>query len=536
MQHLGLSILFLTAPLAVPSPAQTIVTEGDDLAAVVAAALDGEVIRIDSNATFNGPLSWAGKSLTIEAGAGFSPTILGETDEPEPAFELRQTGDDATGMIARGLILETGALPGALVPPPAISLTSEAGSTGDLTCAFEDCKAFAGTLCFFEGSATIDLAWSGGLLGNDSAEGFNSITSRGPNQVSVELEQGCKLSTLFVSSEDGTLDLIAEDCAFSGSFNLSAGNPLSFFAPFGSLNAEVRRCRVGQSTLAAGFDGSTTTALFESTLFAPTAPSAADTGFRAEAGSSVRLVNCTIAGWGTGLRAASDLQGENLAIFGNQTDVLVLGATIDLETSLVADGSYMAPGVVNQVPLWDTDYSLRPGSPGIDAGSNTAMDLGSLDLDGQPRIQDGDEDGMAQVNFGAIESVDGCGLASIEPLPGSGINANGLLPSGPPVLGQSFQAQIQQDVDTVFTLLAIDSPSTAPFSIPGVEGEILLGLTPNLLLDYGVSLGLHQLPVPNEPLLCGAQTACQGLRVNLNIFEPVPEVVALNAFLVTLGS
>lgn len=536
MQRLGLSILFLTMPLAVSSAAQTVVTAGDDLAAVVAAAPDGDVIRIDSNATFNGPLSWEGKSLTIEAGAGFSPTILGETDEPEPAFELRQTGDDTTGVIARGLTLETGALPGALVPPPAISLTSEAGSTGDLSCVFEDCQAFAGTLCFFEGSATIDLAWRGGLLGNDSAEGFNSITSRGPNQVSVVLEQGCKLSTLFVSSEDGALGLRAEDCAFSGSFTLSAGNPLSIFAPFGSLDAEVRRCRVGQSMLTAGFDGSTTTALFESTLFAPTTPSGEDSGVRVEADSSARLVNCTIAGWDTGLRVQGAFQGDNLAIFGNQTDVLVLGATIDLGTSLVADGSYMAPGVVNQVPLWDTDYSLRPGSPGIDAGSNTATDLGSLDLDGQPRIQDGNEDGTARVNFGAIETVDGCGLASIAPLPGSGINANGLLPSGPPVLGQSFQAQIQQDIDTVFTLLAIDAPSPAPFPIPGIEGEILLGLTPNLLLDYGVSLGLHQLPVPNDPLLCGAQTACQGLRVNLNLFEPVPEVVALNAYLVTLGS
>ncbi len=50
------------------------------------------------------------------------------------------------------------------------------------------------------------------------------------------------------------------------------------------------------------------------------------------------------------------------------------------------------------------DYHLRPGSPSIDSGDNAATNLPSTDFDGNPRIQDGNGDGVAIVDMGAYEA------------------------------------------------------------------------------------------------------------------------------------
>lgn len=49
------------------------------------------------------------------------------------------------------------------------------------------------------------------------------------------------------------------------------------------------------------------------------------------------------------------------------------------------------------------DYHLAKGSPCVDAGDDSAMDLPAIDLDGKPRIHDGNGDGIAHVDLGAYE-------------------------------------------------------------------------------------------------------------------------------------
>jgi hypothetical protein len=49
------------------------------------------------------------------------------------------------------------------------------------------------------------------------------------------------------------------------------------------------------------------------------------------------------------------------------------------------------------------DYHLQQGSPSIDAGDNQAPNLLDTDLDGDPRILDGDGDGIATVDMGVDE-------------------------------------------------------------------------------------------------------------------------------------
>ena len=51
------------------------------------------------------------------------------------------------------------------------------------------------------------------------------------------------------------------------------------------------------------------------------------------------------------------------------------------------------------------DYRLLPGSPAIDAGNNAAPQIPAADLDGNPRIADGNGDGTARIDMGAYEAV-----------------------------------------------------------------------------------------------------------------------------------
>lgn len=53
------------------------------------------------------------------------------------------------------------------------------------------------------------------------------------------------------------------------------------------------------------------------------------------------------------------------------------------------------------------DYRLQFGSPVIDAGNSTATDVPAADLDGNPRVMDGNGEGVAAVDMGAYERPSG---------------------------------------------------------------------------------------------------------------------------------
>jgi len=60
--------------------------------------------------------------------------------------------------------------------------------------------------------------------------------------------------------------------------------------------------------------------------------------------------------------------------------------------------------VVVKVDLANGDYHLKDTSPCIDAGDNSLVPSGvTTDLDGNPRIVDGNNDGKPVVDIGAYE-------------------------------------------------------------------------------------------------------------------------------------
>jgi serine protease len=63
------------------------------------------------------------------------------------------------------------------------------------------------------------------------------------------------------------------------------------------------------------------------------------------------------------------------------------------------------PGNISADPqfLSATDFHLQWGSPAVDVGSNSTPNLPATDLDGNPRIVDGNADGIAIVDLGAYE-------------------------------------------------------------------------------------------------------------------------------------
>jgi len=60
-----------------------------------------------------------------------------------------------------------------------------------------------------------------------------------------------------------------------------------------------------------------------------------------------------------------------------------------------ADPMFVAPA--------NGDYRLQAGSVAMDAGDSTAADVPATDLDGEPRVVDGDSDGVVVVDMGAWE-------------------------------------------------------------------------------------------------------------------------------------
>ena len=130
-------------------------------------------------------------------------------------------------------------------------------------------------------------------------------------------------------------------------------------------------------------------------------------------GSPAIIDNCTIANNRGTYGAVSwndntSLDMINTTVWGN-TGPQLSENTLSPGSQIVfcdIQGGYTGTGNINVDPLFTDagigDYHLQPGSPCIDTGDNTAVTEPN-DLDGVPRIVDGDCDGTATVDMGAFE-------------------------------------------------------------------------------------------------------------------------------------
>lgn len=147
----------------------------------------------------------------------------------------------------------------------------------------------------------------------------------------------------------------------------------------------------------------------------------------AAGGGSARFRNCTIASnvghAGVGLyleEESATVDGcivwgtdpdEGVQI-GVQGDPVALISFCNVQGGL-PDGVIDGGGNIDANPLFANlnagDFHLTVDSPCIDAGDpNFAVLPGATDIDGQPRVLDGDEDGVARVDMGADELLESC--------------------------------------------------------------------------------------------------------------------------------
>jgi hypothetical protein len=498
--------LLLLSLTAAPAAAQIVVLDGDDLPAVVTAAPDGETIVINSDATFVGTLSWEDKALTIRGGFGFAPTIKGDVDQnaidvaPGMDVTLRDLTIDKGDNVENNFTWAAQFVDGISTAPARFEA--------------KDCTLGGGVKSTFGPENQIRAV----KITDSSVAGSISIRAYRGQQVFVDLLRSTVDGDVDFNAADSqggtpsTLDATVQDSSIE--FGFEIGSPSS--SSGGGCDVAIRRSTLGYGVEAYG--GAEPSTLFlESCLLVgpgPGATSVTRTGLTTGTDVTARCINVTVTGFDVGLETNVGTTLDNLAIFGNADDLHPVLLPIQISNSLIEDGTFEGLfGNFAGTPLVDQDYRLIQGSIGIDAGDPTVVGLGTTDLEGQPRIQDGNGDGVARVNVGALETVPACTQAAVEPLLLGGANLQALTASGLPVLGSDFQVEIAMDVTTIATLLAVGLESGVVNSFPGIEGALLLSAAPFPLLY--VAAGSHPLPIPMDTNLCGVQLAVQGVRADL---------------------
>ena len=130
--------------------------------------------------------------------------------------------------------------------------------------------------------------------------------------------------------------------------------------------------------------------------------------------SSPTLTNCTFSGnsayYGGGLYN-TDYSSPTLTncILWDGGGELYNQGSAPAVTNCDVQGGYSGAGNIDDDPLFVNpaagDYHLQPGSPCIDAGDNAAPSLPGTDFEGDPRILDGNCDGVAVVDMGVDEVI-----------------------------------------------------------------------------------------------------------------------------------
>jgi hypothetical protein len=512
MRHFILGALVLLGGISTTS-AQIIVHTGDNLKAIVNNAPSGAVIEIQSDATFKYDLSIgesAPQDLTIRAGVGFAPKLLGKTVAAVTIGHHQQT------VLLEGLALASA--PSA--PTPRSVYVSGNSPTGEtvlvrlLDCNLTDDLGISGT-----NTATVRIE-------ADGCQIDGRINPAGTGSLTIDLDIRNSTIGQYYTNTIGSIQLTAllEDCVINGVIDEYGSNL--------SSDLTVRRSKIfGNTSYRSGGAPTDHKATFESCLFVGDGSVSAGLGVTNNAGTSaasVELLNCTVTGFVTG----ADFDGSgnvwNSLFFGNGTDIAFTTPKSSVFSTMTVDGFAASQnGNLSGAAQVDAHYALLFGTLGLDAGDNTLAIAGSTDLFGNPRFMDLDCDGIATVNVGAVERPGGAD-ATVTAFNG---NNPGGFTAEPAVLGAMFKGVVAKTPTTILTVMAVDAPAPFAFQIPGWTGDVLVAASPLLILDF--ANGNHFVPVPADCNLVGGMIAAQGARIDLN--GPLLDVILLNRLDFTLG-
>jgi Right handed beta helix region/Transmembrane protein 131-like N-terminal/Abnormal spindle-like microcephaly-assoc'd, ASPM-SPD-2-Hydin len=165
-----------------------------------------------------------------------------------------------------------------------------------------------------------------------------------------------------------------------------------------------------------------------------------------------------------------------------------------LNGNISSDPSFMSAA--------NSDFHLQLGSPAIDTGNNTAPNLPTTDFDGNPRIADGNNDGVATVDLGAYEVVN-TSAANLSP---------NSLSFAPQVIGTSSAPQytaLSSTGTTGFqiTSFQISSEFSATTSCPALgQPGGFAGVATGTSCTYTVSFTPTATPAPSGYIPIGPLT------------------------------
>jgi hypothetical protein len=397
-------LLLQLSVVRIACPATTIISDGGNLAAAVHNAANNDIIEIRSDETFIGTLGWGGKFLTIQSGVGFHPTVKGS---PGPDFSRPAIGNVAgplgTGGEIRGLRLEPGAMVSG-VPLLAYSVAiSDTGTT-----------------------------WSKMIFRNNDFAGTVSLGGTGDFKIDSIFEQN-RFSAPFSIRGTGNLQVnaVGERNEFFGAMftDVTGRAQIDLNLDSNILHGGVRAGGTGDARIvldlrnnfllpAAGAAPASTGVLLDGTGAIQVGINAVNNVIAGTQGTGIRLtgisrsafsgafVNNTVVGFDRGLRVETNSTAsfENMLLYNKDDISAFLAASI--RNSLISDGTFAGTnGNIAGIPLLGSQYEFLAGSLGIDAGNNAAAGLPSFDILGQPRIVDGNGDGIEQVDVGAFEFV-----------------------------------------------------------------------------------------------------------------------------------
>ena len=282
---------------------------------------------------------------------------------------------------------------------------NEAGTNGGGICNITDSSPTL-TLCLFSGN--LALSTGGGMINSANSSPVMTDCTFTDN---VAYGDGGGMINNSSSSPKLT------DCTFTGNSadGFANGNGDGGGIHNASSNPKLTNCIFSQNTAQSYGGGMYNTAgratLTNCIFYENTARTASGGGYANYNGSNSTLINCTVyQNWaGHGLRNwDSTLVVTNCILWYNYPSEISSEGSSSLTVSYSnIYGTWSGTGNIDEYPFFvdpdGGDLRLSSGSPCIDKGSNAAVSGITTDLDGNPRVLDGDSNGTVIVDMGAYE-------------------------------------------------------------------------------------------------------------------------------------
>lgn len=365
-------------------------------AAITAASAGDTVEIIDSAVYQESPIIRADKmGLTLRAREGQTPTIMGTQSAVIRVFSaqnitlsgLTMTGGTNDGLVAIGQPVRNLTVQNCrfeAIPDTGIVLDNEDGAVIE-GCRFEN---LGGPGLVLSGGASAEITGNeflGGELNGEFSDGIELEAASADIIGNQFMNVGrVGIGTFFqdenATTRTSTIQIINNLIVGSGSTIPEGGDGMQIVGSANTINqfTIVNNTVVNSARFGIGF------------------------GF-GDAQSRAVLANTIVTGSG----GSSDLaiySGFSSRLTATQTTIrhCLIGQDTRFN-SIGRNGNITGdPQFVNPV---NDNYRLQPGSPAIDTGDNSALSGFMTDLDGNPRVVDGDGDGTATIDIGAYEAV-----------------------------------------------------------------------------------------------------------------------------------